>query len=108
MGALVDGPFALDNAISIGAARIKGITSPVAGAADILIVPGIEAGNILYKALVYLSGAIAGGIVMGRHAPIILTSRADSAQSRVVSAALACLLGHHIRDTTGQSRCAAR
>ncbi len=96
-GGIVDGPFALDNAISAQAARIKGIDSPVSGAVDILIVPGIEAGNILYKALVYLSGAVAGGIVMGTRAPIVLTSRADSAASRVASAALACLLVHHRR-----------
>jgi phosphate acetyltransferase len=91
-GAVVDGPLALDNAISEEAARIKGIDTPVAGKVDVLIVPGIEAGNILYKALVYLSGAIAGGIVMGLKAPVILTSRADSAASRVMSAALANLL----------------
>jgi phosphate acetyltransferase len=96
-GGTVDGPFALDIAISAEAARIKGIDSPVAGIVDILIVPSIEAGNILYKALVYLSGAISGGIVMGTRAPIILTSRADSAASRVASAALACLLVHHRR-----------
>jgi phosphate acetyltransferase len=96
-GAVVDGPYALDIAVSADAARIKGIASQVAGAADILIVPGIEAGNILYKALVYLSGAIAGGIVMGTRAPVVLTSRADSAASRVFSAALACLLVHHRR-----------
>lgn len=96
-GAVVDGPFALDNAVSAHAAKTKGIISSVAGAADVLIVPSIEAGNILYKALVYLSGAVAGGIVMGLRAPIILTSRADSAESRVASAALACLLVHHRR-----------
>ena len=94
-GGIVDGPLALDNAISAEAARIKGIDTPVAGGVDVLIVPGIEAGNILYKALVYLSGAIAGGIVMGLAAPVVLTSRADSAASRVMSAALANLLVHH-------------
>jgi phosphate acetyltransferase/phosphate butyryltransferase len=103
-GGNVDGPFALDIALSADAARIKGIDSTVAGAADILIVPGIEAGNILYKSLVYLSGAIAGGIVMGMRAPIILTSRADSAASRVASAALACLLVHHRRLPPGGGR----
>jgi phosphotransacetylase len=91
-GAIVDGPLALDNALSAEAARIKGIATPVAGKVDVLIVPGIEAGNILYKSLVYLSGAIAGGIVMGLRAPVILTSRADGAASRVMSAALANLL----------------
>lgn len=94
-GAIVDGPLAFDLAISTEAARIKGIATPVAGGVDIVIVPTIEAGNILYKALVYLSGAIAGGIVMGLCAPVVLTSRADSAASRVMSAALASLLVHH-------------
>jgi phosphate acetyltransferase len=94
-GGTVDGPLAFDNAISAEAARIKGIDTPIAGEVDILIVPGIEAGNILYKALVYLTGAIAGGIVMGLRAPVVLTSRADSAASRVMSAALANLLVHH-------------
>jgi phosphate acetyltransferase len=91
-GAIVDGPLAFDLAISAEAARIKGIATPVAGGVDIVIVPTIEAGNVLYKSLVYLSGAIAGGIVMGLRAPVVLTSRADSAASRVFSAALASLL----------------
>jgi phosphotransacetylase len=93
-GGIVDGPLAFDLAVSAEAARIKGIESPVAGAVDILVVPTIEAGNVLYKSLVYLSGAIAGGIVMGLRAPVVLTSRADSAASRVFSAALASLLAH--------------
>jgi phosphate acetyltransferase len=93
-GGIVDGPLALDNALCAQAARIKGIDTPVAGKVDVLIVPGIEAGNILYKSLVYLSGAIAGGIVMGLRAPVVLTSRADSAASRVMSAALANLMVH--------------
>jgi phosphotransacetylase len=98
-GGVVDGPLALDNALSAEAARIKGIATPVAGKVDVLIVPGIEAGNILYKSLVYLSGAIAGGIVMGLRAPVVLTSRADTAASRVMSAALANLLVvHHARN----------
>jgi phosphate acetyltransferase len=94
-GAIVDGPLAFDLAISAEAARIKGIDSPVAGGVDIVIVPTIEAGNVLYKSLVYLSGAIAGGLVMGLRAPVVLTSRADNAASRVFSAALASLLAHH-------------
>ena len=94
-GAIVDGPLAFDNAISAEAARVKGIDTPIAGVVDVLIAPTIEAGNILYKSLVYLSGAIAGGIVMGTRAPVVLTSRADSAASRVFSAALASLLVHH-------------
>lgn len=91
-GAIVDGPLAFDNAISATAARIKGIESPVSGVADILVVPGLEAGNILYKSLVYISGAIAAGVVVGAKVPIILTSRADSAHSRIASAAVACLV----------------
>ena len=91
-GGTVDGPLAFDNAISAEAARVKGLDTPVAGVVDVLIVPTIEAGNILYKSLVYLSGAIAGGVVMGTRAPVVLTSRADSAASRVFSAALASLL----------------
>ena len=94
-GAIVDGPLAFDLAISAEAARIKGIATPVAGGVDIVIVPTIEAGNVLYKSLVYLSSAIAGGIVMGLRAPVVLTSRADSAASRVFSAALASLLVQH-------------
>ncbi len=93
-GGIVDGPLAFDNAISAAAARIKGIESPVSGVTDILVVPGLEAGNILYKSLVYLSGAIAAGVVMGAKVPVILTSRADSAHSRIASAAVACLVAH--------------
>ena len=91
-GAVIHGPLAFDNAISLEAARIKGIDSPVAGEVDVLVVPGLEAGNILYKALVYLADALAAGIVTGARVPIILTSRADSAASRKASAALACLV----------------
>jgi phosphotransacetylase len=93
-GALVDGPLAFDNAISAQAARIKGIASAVCGAVDIVLVPGLEAGNILYKSLVYLAGALAAGVVMGARVPAVLTSRADSAASRTASAAVACLLAH--------------
>lgn len=93
-GAVLDGPLAFDNAISADAARIKGIDSPVAGAADILIAPSLEAGNMLYKALVYLAGALAAGVVLGARVPVILTSRADSPASRTASAAVACLLVH--------------
>jgi len=90
-GAILHGPLAFDNAISAAAARIKGIESPVSGDVDILVVPGIEAGNILYKALVYLANALAAGVVAGAAVPIILTSRADSPASRTASAAVACL-----------------
>jgi phosphate acetyltransferase len=90
-GAVVDGPFAMDNAISAEAARVKGIRSEVAGQPDILLVPGLEAGNILYKALVYLARGECAGLVLGAKVPIILTSRADSIESRVASCALAVL-----------------
>lgn len=88
-GAILDGPLAFDNAISAEAARIKGIDSPVAGHADILLVPDIEAGNMLAKQLEYLAGAASCGIALGAQVPIVLTSRADPAMSRVASAALA-------------------
>jgi phosphate acetyltransferase len=89
VGAILDGPLAFDNAISLEAARIKGIDSPVAGQADILFVPDIEAGNMLAKQLEYLAGAASCGIVLGAQVPIVLTSRADPVMSRVASAALA-------------------
>lgn len=88
---ILDGPLAFDNAISKEAAQIKGITSPVAGDADILVVPDIESGNMLYKQLRYFSGAQGAGIVLGAKVPIILTSRAGDAESRVISSALALL-----------------
>ncbi len=91
-GAYVDGPLALDNAISEESARIKGIGGEVAGRADILVVPDIVSGNVLAKALEYLAGATLAGIVLGARVPIILTSRADPPRARVVSAALAALL----------------
>lgn len=87
----VDGPLALDNAISEKAASIKKIRGEVAGQADVLVVPDIEAGNILYKSLVYFANAKMGALVLGGKAPIILTSRADSARTRVYSMALAAL-----------------
>lgn len=92
-GAKVDGPLALDNAINLDAARIKSIVSPVAGRADILVVPDLEAGNMLAKQLIYLAGADAAGLVLGARVPIILTSRADSLRTRLASAALAKLAG---------------
>ena len=88
-GAILDGPLAFDNAISANAAKIKGIDSPVAGQADILFVPDIEAGNMLAKQLEYLAGASSCGVVLGAQVPIVLTSRADPPISRVASAALA-------------------
>ncbi|MCX9155469.1 bifunctional enoyl-CoA hydratase/phosphate acetyltransferase [Niveibacterium sp. 24ML] len=93
-GALLDGPLAFDNAISIIAARAKGIESEVAGRADILLVPDMEAGNMLAKQLHYLAGALLAGVVLGAKVPIVLTSRADSAESRSVSCAIAQLLSH--------------
>ncbi|MCG7346555.1 phosphate butyryltransferase [Sporosarcina sp. ACRSL] len=86
---IIDGPLALDNAVSIESARHKGITSKTAGLADILVVPSIEAGNILYKSLMYFARAKVGGIIQGARAPIVLTSRSDSAETKLYSLALA-------------------
>lgn len=91
-GGVVDGPLAYDNAISQDAARAKGITSPVAGCADILVVPNIESGNMVAKQLIHLSGAASAGLVLGARVPIMLTSRADGVAARMASAALACLM----------------
>ena len=88
-GARVDGPLAFDNAISPDAARTKGIVSPVAGAADILLVPDLEAGNMLAKQLIYFAGATAAGLVLGARVPIVLTSRSNPLSARIASAALA-------------------
>src|SRR5271167_221800 len=93
-GAIVDGPLAFDNAIDPQAAKIKGIKSEVAGRAQILVVPDLEAGNMLAKNLVYLSKADAAGIVLGARVPIVLTSRADSVRSRMASCAAAVLYAH--------------
>ncbi|MCA1416862.1 enoyl-CoA hydratase, partial [Bradyrhizobium sp. NBAIM20] len=84
-GAELDGPLAFDNAVSIAAARIKGIESRVAGQADVLVVPDLESGNMLAKQLEYLGGAASAGLVLGARVPIILTSRADGAESRIAS-----------------------
>lgn len=96
-GGVLDGPLAFDNAISKEAARVKGIKSPVAGQAEILVVPDLEAGNMLAKNLTFLSGADAAGIVLGARVPIILTSRADSVRTRMASCAVAMLLAHSRR-----------
>jgi phosphotransacetylase len=93
-GGILDGPLAFDNAVSAKAARRKGINSPVAGDADILVVPDLEAGNMLAKQLQYLAGAQSAGIVLGARVPIVLTSRADDAISRLASCAVALLLAH--------------
>ena len=99
-GGTLDGPLALDNAISPEAARTKGICSPVAGDADILIAPDLEAGNILAKQLTFLANADAAGLVLGARVPIVLTSRADSVRSRMASCGVAVLMAHARR--TGQ------
>lgn len=88
---IVDGPFALDNAVSKESARIKGIDSEVAGDADILLMPDIEAGNILYKSLTFLGNAKSAGLIVGTSAPIVLTSRADNEETKLNSIALAVL-----------------
>lgn len=93
-GGVLDGPLALDNAISPEAARIKGIKSEVAGRAQILVVPDLEAGNMLAKNLTFLANADAAGIVVGARVPIILTSRADSVRTRMASCAIAALYAH--------------
>ena len=93
-GALLDGPLALDNAISPEAAAIKRIVSPVAGRANVLVVPDLEAGNMLAKSLSFLAHADAAGIILGARVPIILTSRADSLIARQASCAVAVLIAH--------------
>jgi phosphate acetyltransferase len=97
-GALVDGPLALDNAIDLEAARMKKIDSPVAGRANVLLVPNLEAGNMLAKSLSFLAGADAAGIVLGARVPIILTSRADSIITRLASCAVASLVASKGRE----------
>jgi phosphate butyryltransferase len=91
-GAVIDGPLALDNAVSVESAQIKGINSPVAGHADVLIVDNIDVGNVFYKTLVYFAGSSVAGVIMGASAPIVLTSRADSAEAKFNSLALACII----------------
>jgi phosphotransacetylase len=91
-GGVLDGPLAFDNAVSLEAARTKNIVSPVAGQADILLVPDLEAGNMLAKQLTFFDGADGAGIVLGARLPIILTSRADPPRTRLASAAIALLL----------------
>lgn len=98
-GAIVDGPLAFDNAISRKAADEKGISSPVAGDADILLVPDLISGNILAKDLEYLAGANAAGLALGLAVPVVLTSRADPAPARLASLAIAALM-HHRRPRT--------
>jgi phosphate acetyltransferase len=103
-GGVLDGPLAFDNAISIVAAKTKGVKSAVAGRADILLVPDLEAGNMAAKQLEYLADAQAAGIVLGARVPIVLTSRADNVQTRLASCAVALLLVHHRATVVAQRR----
>jgi phosphate acetyltransferase/phosphate butyryltransferase len=102
-GAQLDGPLAMDNAINLEAAKTKGIASPVAGDADILLAPDLEAGNILAKLLSFLANADAAGIVLGARVPIILTSRADSVRARMASCGVAVLVAHARRRTSKET-----
>ncbi len=102
-GAILDGPLALDNAISLESVKIKQIDSPVAGRANVLVVPDLEAGNMLAKSLSFLAGADAAGIVLGARVPIILTSRADSVTARLASCGIAALVAHTRRAATGKA-----
>ncbi|WP_256260752.1 MULTISPECIES: phosphate acetyltransferase [Burkholderia] len=106
-GALLDGPLALDNAISPEAARLKHLGSAVAGDADILLAPDLEAGNMLAKELTFLANADAAGIVLGARVPVILTSRADSERTRLASCAIAALVAEAARTTAALAAAAA-
>jgi phosphate acetyltransferase len=102
-GAILDGPLALDNAISLEAAGIKRIKSPVAGRANVLVAPNLEAGNMLAKSLSFLANADAAGIVLGARVPIILTSRADSVMTRLASCAVAALVAKARRESLAKA-----
>jgi phosphate acetyltransferase len=102
-GAILDGPLALDNAISLESVAIKKINSPVAGRANVLVVPDLESGNMLAKSLSFLAGADAAGIVLGARVPIILTSRADSVMTRLASCAVAVLVASARRENAAKS-----
>jgi len=102
-GAVLDGPLALDNAISLESVKIKKIDSPVAGRANVLVVPDLEAGNMLAKSLSFLAGADAAGIVLGARVPIILTSRADSVTTRLASCGIAALVAHARREASSKA-----
>jgi phosphate acetyltransferase len=102
-GAIVDGPLALDNAINLESVAIKKIDSPVAGRANVLVVPDLEAGNMLAKSLSFLAGADAAGIVLGARVPIILTSRADSVMARLASCGVAALVANARRGAAGKA-----
>jgi phosphate acetyltransferase len=96
-GGILDGPLAFDNAVSIVAAKTKGIRSAVAGHAEILVVPDLESGNMVAKQLEYLANALTAGIVLGTSVPIVLTSRADTAETRTASCVIAALIAHSRR-----------
>ena len=102
-GGILDGPLALDNAINLEAAGIKKIVSPVAGRANVLIVPDLEAGNMLAKSLSFLAQADCAGVVLGAKVPIILTSRADSVMARLASCAVAALVAQARRDSAAKA-----
>jgi len=102
-GAILDGPLALDNAISLESVKVKKIDSPVAGRANVLVVPDLEAGNMLAKSLSFLAGADAAGIVLGARVPIILTSRADSVMTRLASCGIAALVAHARREAASKA-----
>ncbi len=102
-GAILDGPLALDNAINLESVRIKKIDSPVAGRANVLVVPDLEAGNMLAKSLSFLAGADAAGIVLGARVPIILTSRADSVIARLASCGIAALVANARREAANKA-----
>jgi phosphate acetyltransferase len=102
-GAIVDGPLALDNAISLESVKIKKIDSPVAGRANVLVVPDLEAGNMLAKSLSFLASADAAGIVLGARVPVILTSRADSVMTRLASCGVAALVAQARRQAAGRA-----
>ena len=102
-GAILDGPLALDNAINMEAAGIKKIVSPVAGRANVLIVPDLESGNMLAKSLSFLAHADSAGIVLGAKVPIILTSRADSVTARLASCAIAVMVAHARRESAAKA-----
>ena len=102
-GGMLDGPLAFDNAISAEAAKIKGIRSAVAGDPDILLVPNLEAGNMLAKQLTFLANADSAGLVLGARVPVILTSRADSVRSRIASCAVAVRVAHARRQKSRRS-----
>ena len=106
-GGLLDGPLAFDNAVSLVAAKTKGIRSAVAGQADILVVPDLESGNMVAKQLEYLADALTAGVVLGAAVPIVLTSRADTAETRSASCAIAALMAHAKRKATAAAANAA-